>query len=55
MILFNWKLRIAYVLLGAGLGACLAQSDELPVIPTVGVFVSLSVLRIVWEVKRSSL
>jgi hypothetical protein len=53
VILFNWKLRIAYVLLGAGLGVSLAQSDELPLIPTVGVFVSLSVLRIIWEVRQS--
>jgi hypothetical protein len=51
VILFNWKLRIAYVLLGAGLGVSLARSDELPFIPTVGVFVSLSVLRIIWEVR----
>ena len=53
MILFNWKLRLAYVLLGAGLGVSVAWSEELPSIPTVGVFVSLSVLRIVWETRRS--
>jgi hypothetical protein len=54
MILFNWKLRIAYVLLGAGLGVSLALSDELPLVPTVGVFVCLSALRIIWEARRSS-
>jgi hypothetical protein len=52
MILFNWKIRVAYVLLGAGFGVSLAQSDKLPLIPTVCVFVSLSVLRIIWEVRR---
>ena len=53
MILFNWKLRIPYVLLGAGLGVSLARSGELPLVPTVGVFVGLSVLRIIWEARQS--
>jgi hypothetical protein len=53
MIFFNWKLRIAYVLCGAGLGVSLAQGGELPLVPTVGVFVCLSVLRIIWEARKS--
>lgn len=53
MILSNWKLRIAYILCGAALGIILAWSGKLPLIPSIGVFVGESVLRIVWEVRRS--
>jgi hypothetical protein len=52
-VLFNWRLRVAYVLLGAVVGASLALTGELPLVPTVGVFVSLALLRITLEARRS--
>jgi hypothetical protein len=53
VILSNWKLRTAYILCGVGLGIVFAWSGKLPPIPSIGVFVGLSVLRIVWEARRS--
>lgn len=49
MILFNWRLRVAYLLFAAGMGGSLARTSELPLVPTVGVFVSLALLRIALE------
>ena len=47
--LFNWKLRAIYLFLGAGLGACIAVENELPIGGTAAVFVSIGLFRIALE------
>lgn len=51
-ILFNWRLRIAYLLMAAGMGASIAVGSELPVGTTVSVFVAVALLRITLEARR---
>jgi hypothetical protein len=51
-ILFNWRLRIAYLLMAAGMGASIAVGSRLPVATTVYVFVAVALLRITLEARR---
>jgi hypothetical protein len=52
-VLFNWPLRIAYVLLGAAFGCSFALAIRLPAGYTAGSFVCLSLLRIILEAGQS--
>ena len=52
-VLFNWRLRIAYLLLAGGIGVAIGLSSGLPVSATVCVFVTVALLRITLEARRS--
>jgi hypothetical protein len=52
-ILFNWKLRLAYLLLAAGVGASFALTGGFPLVPAVGMFTCLALLRITLEARRA--
>jgi hypothetical protein len=50
-ILTSWKLRIAYLLLAACLGASFTYGSGLPLGPSIGAFVCVALLRITLEVR----
>lgn len=52
-ILFNWKLRAAYLLLAAGVGSSFAIGANLPVGDIVGLLVAVAFLRIALEGRGS--
>ena len=51
-ILFNWKLRGAYLLFAAGMGWSIGLSGDLPAGYAVGVGVVVALLRMVLEELR---
>jgi hypothetical protein len=52
-VLFNWRLRIAYLLLAGGMGVSIALGSGLPVGTTVCLFVAVALLRITLEARQS--
>lgn len=51
--LFNWRLRVVYLLLAAGMGGSIAVSGGLPIGTTVCVLVSVALFRITLEARLS--
>ena len=48
-ILFNWRLRVAYLLFAAGMGWAASLGGELPVSGAVAALVAMALLRMVLE------